>query len=198
MLVCGLCLVVARTWSRFFKRASRCLDFIRSQPSTPAVKTINRHCNRPFRFASDIYDTLIASINNESATANPLFHLNDFAFRAQGLAVCRARIRCRSTGGSRQIMLQHFGMCVWDKIRHNSWHPFGHSHGTLPDDLNLRSRDLGVDAHGYRPVSLAAIAKIMARKNFLLVDSHRPRRDGPRPELLVRAKITHLQAASPA
>jgi len=44
------------------------------------------------------------------------------------------RIKPSLDGAAQQIMLCHYAMRVWDKIHHGSWHLFGHSHGTLPDD----------------------------------------------------------------
>lgn len=92
------------------------------------------------------------------------------------------RINAVVAGQPRRIMLCHYAMRVWDKVHYGSWHLFGHSHGTLADDPNLRSWDVGVDANGYAPVSLAAVAEIMARKQFVPVDAHRPPGDQPRPE----------------
>lgn len=57
------------------------------------------------------------------------------------------------------IVLCHYALRVWDRSHYGSWHLFGHSHGHLPG-LGL-SLDIGVDCHGYRPLSLAEVADNM-------------------------------------
>ncbi len=54
------------------------------------------------------------------------------------------------------IVLCHYAMRLWDRSHYGAWHLYGHSHGTLPAyGLSL---DVGVDCHGYRPLSLEALA----------------------------------------
>jgi len=55
------------------------------------------------------------------------------------------------------IVLCHYAMRVWDRSHYGSWHLYGHSHGNLPG-LGL-SLDVGVDCHGYRPISLEEVAR---------------------------------------
>jgi len=50
---------------------------------------------------------------------------------------------------------------------------YGHSHGTLPDDPNARSMDVGVDCNDYAPFALDDILLKMYRKAFKPVDHHR-------------------------
>lgn len=57
------------------------------------------------------------------------------------------------------IVLCHYALRVWDRAHYGSWHLYGHSHGHLPS-LGL-SLDVGVDCHGYRPLSLAAVGDRM-------------------------------------
>ena len=73
-------------------------------------------------------------------------------------------------GGRRLIVLCHYAFRVWNKSHHGSWHLYGHSHGSLPDDPNSLSFDVGVDCHDYRPISYARVAEIMAGKRFVPVD----------------------------
>ena len=80
-------------------------------------------------------------------------------------------------GKPQLIMLCHYAMRIWDRAHYGAWHLFGHSHGTLPDDPNARSWDVGVDANGFKPVSLDEVAAIMARKRFRPVDQHQSRSD---------------------
>jgi calcineurin-like phosphoesterase family protein len=54
------------------------------------------------------------------------------------------------------IVLCHYAMRVWDRSHYGAWHLYGHSHGNLPG-LGL-SFDVGVDCHGFRPLSLEEVA----------------------------------------
>jgi calcineurin-like phosphoesterase family protein len=75
-------------------------------------------------------------------------------------------------GNVQRIVLCHYAMRVWNKSHHGSWHLYGHSHGSLPDDPNARSFDAGVDCHGFAPVSYTRVKEIMAAKQFVPVDHH--------------------------
>jgi len=85
------------------------------------------------------------------------------------------RLKVRSGGQDQLIVLCHYAFRVWDQVHRGSWHLYGHSHGTLPNDPNSRSWDAGVDANDYRPISLHQVASIMASKHFVPVDAHRER-----------------------
>lgn len=68
--------------------------------------------------------------------------------------------------GQYEIILCHYAMRVWDKSHYGSWHLYGHSHGTLPDDPNLLSYDVGVDSWNFIPVSIDGINEKMKTKTF--------------------------------
>jgi calcineurin-like phosphoesterase family protein len=55
------------------------------------------------------------------------------------------------------VVLCHYALRVWDRSHYGSWHLYGHSHGHLPGLGS--SLDVGVDCHGYRPLSLAEVAE---------------------------------------
>lgn len=69
-------------------------------------------------------------------------------------------------GGKQMIVLCHYAMRVWNASHHGSWQLYGHSHGSLPDDPNLLSIDVGVDCHGYAPISFEQVRRIMAKKTW--------------------------------
>ena len=69
--------------------------------------------------------------------------------------------------GKQMIVLMHYAMRVWNASHHGSWQLYGHSHGTLPDDPTLLSIDVGVDCHGYAPISFQQIRKIMEQKTWV-------------------------------
>ena len=70
------------------------------------------------------------------------------------------------------ITLCHYSLRVWNKSHHGAYHLYGHSHGTLPDDPNSLSFDVGVDCHNYTPISLDQVKAIMAKKTFKPIDHH--------------------------
>lgn len=70
------------------------------------------------------------------------------------------------------IVLCHYAMRVWDRCHHGTWHLYGHSHGSLPDDPNALSWDVGVDANDFAPLSVPQIAEIMSKKQFVPLDHH--------------------------
>ncbi len=41
--------------------------------------------------------------------------------------------------------MNHYAQRVWEHSHHGSWHVYGHSHGSLPDDIKSKSIDVGVD-----------------------------------------------------
>lgn len=76
------------------------------------------------------------------------------------------------TVGKQRIVLCHYAMRVWNRSHRGSWHLYGHSHGTLPDDPNSLSIDVGVDCHNYTPITFDQVAAIMKRKAFKPIDHH--------------------------
>lgn len=48
----------------------------------------------------------------------------------------------------------------------------GHSHGSMPDDTNMLSCDVGVDCWNYTPVSMEQLQVHMSKKTFKPVDHH--------------------------
>lgn len=75
-------------------------------------------------------------------------------------------------GNKQNIVLFHYAMRVWDKAHHGAWAIYGHSHGSLPDDPNALSLDIGVDNWDYTPVSFEQIQARMAQKTWKPVDHH--------------------------
>jgi calcineurin-like phosphoesterase family protein len=69
------------------------------------------------------------------------------------------------------IVVCHYGMRVWNKSHHGSWHLFAHSHGTLPD--HNKSFDVGVMLWDYKPASFKQISEKMDTLTFTPVDHHK-------------------------
>lgn len=71
------------------------------------------------------------------------------------------------------ITLCHYAMKVWNKSHYGAWHLYGHSHGSLPDDINSNSFDVGVNCHDYKPLEYSDVKAIMAKKEFKPIDHHK-------------------------
>ena len=64
----------------------------------------------------------------------------------------------------RPIVLCHYALRVWNRSNRGSWHPYGHSHGRLPEAPVSLSLDVGVDTHDFRPWQFDEIIQIMREK----------------------------------
>lgn len=76
-------------------------------------------------------------------------------------------------GSKRSITLCHYAMRVWNKSHHGAYHLYGHSHGSLPDDPNSLSFDVGVDSWDYTPISYEQVKEVMSKKTWKPIDHHR-------------------------
>jgi calcineurin-like phosphoesterase family protein len=65
-----------------------------------------------------------------------------------------------------KFTLCHFAMRVWNESHRGALHLYGHSHGTLPDDCNSKSFDVGVDCHDFAPISLERVLHLMSKKKM--------------------------------
>jgi calcineurin-like phosphoesterase family protein len=72
----------------------------------------------------------------------------------------------------KQITLCHYALRVWNKSHRGSWSLYGHSHGSLPDDPNSLSFDVGTMMHNYEPLSFEQVEKIMSKKTWKPKDHH--------------------------
>ena len=69
--------------------------------------------------------------------------------------------------GEQMIVLFHYAMRTWNASHWGTYHLYGHSHGSLPDDINSLSFDIGVDCHNYYPLNYAEVKAIMQRKEWV-------------------------------
>ena len=60
------------------------------------------------------------------------------------------------------IIICHYCMRTWPRSHYNSWHLYGHSHGTL--EPIGKSWDIGVDNNNFFPVSFEQIELIMSTR----------------------------------
>ena len=66
----------------------------------------------------------------------------------------------------RTLVLFHYPMKVWNAQHYGTFHLFGHVHGTLEDDVTVLSLDVGVDCHGYAPISYNEVKNLMKEKDW--------------------------------
>jgi calcineurin-like phosphoesterase family protein len=74
--------------------------------------------------------------------------------------------------GHQNITLCHYALRVWNKSHYGAWNLYGHSHGSLADDPNALSLDVGVDCWNYTPVSYEMLKAKMAEKTWKPIDHH--------------------------
>lgn len=65
-----------------------------------------------------------------------------------------------------KFTLCHYAMRTWNESHRGALHLYGHSHGTLPDDPNSKSFDVGVDCHNFAPISLERVLHLMSKKKM--------------------------------
>jgi calcineurin-like phosphoesterase family protein len=73
--------------------------------------------------------------------------------------------QCMYTIDNQDVWLNHYPLRTWNRRFHGSWHVYGHVHGRLQaedaaDDSSL-TRDVGVDACDYRPISFGELQEYM-------------------------------------
>jgi len=153
---------------------------------------IIKYCQRPFNSVEEMDNAIINNWNSVVAQDDSVWVLGDFTMSSDKYLIDRTLSRlngnkylvlgnhdssaCKFSSlwswvydlthisvESKTLVLCHYAMRVWYKSHHGSWHLYGHSHGSLPEENNL-SFDVGVDAWGYTPVSFNQIAKKMADK----------------------------------
>jgi calcineurin-like phosphoesterase family protein len=158
---------------------------------------IIKYSNRPFTDVDEMDKILIQNWNAKVRPDDTIYHLGDFAFhhfkryRDQLLGhihfikgnhdkeADKNKHRFESYHNLSQIsvdgqpiVLCHYAMRVWNKSHHGAWQLYGHSHGSLPDDPNSLSFDVGIDCHNYFPISFDEVKAIMAKKTWKPVDHH--------------------------
>ncbi len=162
---------------------------------------IIKYSKRPFTDVDHMNESMIANWNSKVRSTDTVFHLGDIGFgnnlpkilnRLNGEIILiegnhdpklirDPRIRNRFSRicdvytlkyQGQEIFMSHYAHRVWNKSHRGGWHLYGHSHGSLPDDPNSRSFDVGVDCHNYFPLTFEEVKKIMDAKNWSPIDHH--------------------------
>ena len=157
-------------------------------------KNIIEYANRPFASVQEMNETLIARWNDVVGEDDEVYHLGDVGLASSGklrhilnqlrgnheksAEACHTRFEwikdyhelilpdAETERGEQLIVLFHYALRTWNASHWGSYHLYGHSHGSLPDDSAARSFDIGVDCHDFRPLSYAQVKAIMARKEW--------------------------------
>jgi calcineurin-like phosphoesterase family protein len=181
---------------------------------------IMRHSHRPFTTIEEHDEQLIHNWNQWVKPQDDVYFLGDFAWKKdRAIEILRRLNRAQlffiegnhdsaahSVRGKfawydkvkmvevegQLIWLSHYAHRTWPQSHYGSWHLYGHSHGTLSDDPNSRSMDIGVDARdascdsssqidfrNYRPFHMDEIRLVMRSKRFVPVDHHVAREASP-------------------
>lgn len=144
-------------------------------------RTLNIH-RRPFASVAEMDEALVAGWNAVVGPADEIWHLGDVAWRAADVAGLLARLNgtkhlvrgnndpagtgeapgwasvqdyAELTEGDARLVLCHYPFRSWNGQHRRAIDLHGHSHGKLKP--MLRQFDVGVDARGFRPTSLAAL-----------------------------------------
>lgn len=164
-------------------------------------KNVIKHDNRPFDNIGEMNDAIIMNHNSIVKPGDNFYFLGDLCFSKRpeyfleqlngNLHFIKGNHDHRDTVkifqrygvylgeqkkikiNQQEIVLNHFAMRVWDKMHHGTWHLYGHSHGSLPDDPNSLSFDIGCMNFDYKPLEFEQVKQIMDGKSFKPVDHHK-------------------------
>jgi calcineurin-like phosphoesterase family protein len=163
---------------------------------------IIKYSHRPFADTVEMNQVILDNLNSKVEEDDWLYFLGDMAFvrDEQILINWLDKVRCKNIAfikgnhdraaskirdrffwyrdmmeievENQPIVLCHYAMRVWNKSHHGAWQLYGHSHGSLPDDPNALSMDVGVDTNNFQPYSMDDIRLIMSKKTFKPIDHH--------------------------
>lgn len=140
---------------------------------------IIRYCGRPFESISEMDEHLIQAWNARVEPKDTVYHLGDFALASPARYIHRLNGRIMLVRGNhdmergadelqvfkevhdmitlvkQNLVLCHYPMRSWPRIRKGAVMLHGHAHGRLPPLQN--SVDVGVDVWGYAPASVREV-----------------------------------------
>lgn len=164
---------------------------------------IIKYDKRPFKHIGEMDTTIINNYNNTVKEGDNFYFLGDLCFNDRDTEYYLQQLKhgnlffikgnhdkrqtiqlykkygvylgeqCKIKVNNQEIILNHYSMNVWDKCHHGSWHLFGHSHGSLPDNPNSLSFDVGCNIWNYTPLEFEQVKEIMSKKVFKPIDHHK-------------------------
>lgn len=144
-------------------------------------RTLNIH-KRPFASVAEMDEALVAAWNDVIGDKDEVWHLGDFARKLADVPALLSRLNGRKhllrgnndppeigealgwasvrdyhemEEGGRRLILCHYPFRSWNAQARRAINLHGHSHGRLRPVP--RQFDVGVDARGYRPVTLSQL-----------------------------------------
>lgn len=164
-------------------------------------KNILKYDKRPFETIEEMDECIIKNHNSLISNQDDFYFLGDFSFSKTRTEEYLRRLNGRKFFikgnhdnsdmvelykkygiylgglteidiGKQKIVLCHYSMNVWNKSHRGAWHLFGHSHGSLPENKNSLSFDVGINCHSYFPLEVRDIENIMNKKEFKPIDHH--------------------------
>lgn len=144
-------------------------------------------CKRPFSSVHEMHDILVRNWNSKVDAHDTVYILGDFSFNPVLTTEMVAKLKghkqfirgnhdrfvttCGPIAdvkkikiGDVYIWLSHYPHLEWPGSFRGSWHLYGHCHGNLPDNPNMKALDVGVDSHGFFPISFEEVQELMRKK----------------------------------
>lgn len=151
-------------------------------------KNIIKYSIRPFKSVEEMNTTMIKNWNNMIKSNDTVYHLGDVGFGdiSQILNKLNGKIILIKgnhegpalkyknrferiydlheirIGDNISLIMCHYALRVWNKSHFNSWHIFGHSHGTLPPIG--KTWDVGVDYNNFQPIPETKLIEILKQR----------------------------------
>lgn len=162
---------------------------------------ILKYDKRPFSTIAEHDESLIERWNAHVRKGDVVYHLGDVAWHTKQADIDVLLSRLNGTkililgnhdskhiaksprwakvtpyeevsASGQKVCLFHYRMVVWNRSHHGSWALHGHSHGSLPVNLQAKTFDVGTMCWDYRPISFDEVAKEMEKHTFVPVDAH--------------------------
>lgn len=165
-------------------------------------KNILKYDNAPFDSIEEHDETIINNWNSVIDNDTPIYFLGDFAlcsseysesimqqlngikYFIKGNHDDNRIIKLYNKYGTflgpihemryegQKIVLCHYAFRVWNKSHKGVWHLYGHSHGSLPEDIHSNSFDVGIMNWDYTPISFGQVQTKMMFKEWKPIDGH--------------------------
>lgn len=167
---------------------------------------IIKYCNRPFADVTEMDEQMTARWNAKVKPGDVVYHIGDFSLakdasliqnyakalngqihlilgnhdqkRVQflkGFADVKPYKEVKI--GDQKIIMCHYAFKTWNGSHRGSWDLHGHSHGSLPKDMNAKQIDVGVDCWNFTPISFEEVAEEMKKHVFVPIDHHKEREE---------------------
>lgn len=170
----------------FFHR--KILDYTNRKRLFSSVEEMNQGLVDIWNAKVSKNDTVIVagdfSFGTKEETQEIFSKLNGFLYLAFGnhdslskLSGCNFKVTAdvlEFNYNGKSFFVSHFAHKVWNKSHHGTIHLYGHSHGSMEDDIHSRSMDVGIDCHeNFAPFSFDEVMDHMKNKIWKPIDHHK-------------------------